>query len=45
MEPQVVIDRMGLDVYEDLLTEHLRGGQRSNVIKVRGGRPTTSLIR
>jgi len=38
------IDRTGMQEYECLLNRHLKGNLPSDVIKIRGGPPGTSLI-
>ena len=44
MEPKVITDRTGIKEYELLLNDHLKGNIPSDVIKIRGGPPGTSLI-
>lgn len=44
IEPKLVINRTGIKDYELLLDEHLRGNLPSDIIKIRGGPPGTSLI-
>ena len=44
MEPKFVINRTGIKDYELLLDEHLGGNLPSDIIKIRGGPPGTSLI-
>jgi RHS repeat-associated protein len=44
MEPKIIIDKTGIKKYEDVLNEHLKGNLPSDVIKIRGGPPGTSLI-
>lgn len=39
-----MIDRTGIARYEKLLDSHLAGGSASDVIRIRGGAPGTSLI-
>ena len=44
MEPKVIIDRTGIEKYELWLNDHLKGNLPSDVIRIRGGAPNTSLI-
>ena len=44
LQPKIIIDRTGIAKYEDLLDFHLQGSLPSDVIRVRGGPPGTSLI-
>ena len=44
MDPTKLIDRTGIARYEKLLDSHLAGGSASDVIRIRGGAPGTSLI-
>ncbi len=44
IEPKLVINRTGIKDYEFLLDEHLRGNLPSDIVKIRGGPPGTSLI-
>lgn len=44
MEPTILIDQTGKMKYESLLRDHLRGTEPSNVIRIRGGLPGSSLI-
>jgi len=44
LKPKITIDRTGVAKYEELLDYHLQGSLPSDVIRVRGGPPGTSLI-
>ncbi len=44
MQPTKLIDRTGIQRYEQLLDAHLRGGSPSDFMRIRGGPPGTSLI-
>jgi RHS repeat-associated protein len=44
VNPQVIIDRTGIEEYELWLNNHLKGNLPSDVIKIRGGPPGTSFI-
>ena len=44
LEPKIIIDRTGISKYEEVLDFHLQGSSPSDVIRVRGGPPGTSLI-
>lgn len=45
LNPTIIRNRTGIEFYELELNNHLQGGQASNVIRVRGGPPGTSLIK
>jgi len=44
LQPKIIIDRTGIAKYEDLLDFHLQGNLPSDVIRVRGDPPGTSLL-
>ncbi|HLY68210.1 MAG TPA: hypothetical protein VKR53_00695, partial [Puia sp.] len=44
MEPKIIFDKTGIEKYEYILNTHLKGNLPSDVIKIRGGPPGTSLI-
>jgi hypothetical protein len=44
IKPSIVIDQTGIKEYEEILTNHLEGRVPSDVIRVLGGLPNTSLL-